>query len=266
MNILTVPLNDAILGQLRTAYLDSLTEPQDMYSESLIRSATSYLLLSGDRISGYFILASSGTLLEFYASGEHGNAAFDQILRDHTITKALCKSFDTRLLELCQERAKVQRPIGLLFTSLSDEVFHAEPSLAIRIAQRTDLSRIQEIDDGFFDTDEELLSYVERGNLRLYEEAGELVACGLVQPVMEGRPYRDLGMLVKPSRRKQGIGMYVIRHLKAICLEQGLRPVCCCAVDNAASRRCLEAAGFRSSHRIIEFALGADNSPPPDAM
>lgn len=266
MRILPVPLRDAMLSELRARNLDSLAAPQDMYSESLIRSATSYLLSSRGKISGYSIVAPSGTLLEFYASDEHANAAFDQILRNHRISKALCKSFDKRLLELCKERMRGQRPIGLLFTSVVDEAFHVRPGFIIRAAQQSDLSRIQEIDDGFFDTAEELRSYIEQGNLQLYEKAEELVACGLVQPVIEDRPYRDLGMLVKPSRRKRGIGTYVIRHLKASCLEQGLRPICCCDVGNAASRRCLEAAGFRGSHRIIEFALGADNSPPPDAM
>lgn len=251
-----VASNDASLVELRGNYRDSLVEPQDMHSESLTRGAASYVLSEMAKAVGYFLIADAGTLLEFHVIDERlAEPAFDQILHEHAIARALCKSFDSRLLALCQARTTQVRGIALLFTSIADATFHPKPSVTIRKPEGSDLANIQAIDDGFFDSAEEVCSYIDKGNLRLYQEGGELIACGLVQPVIEGRPFRDLGMLVKPSRRRQGIGTYVIRHLKAHCLEKGLRPVCCCDIENVASRQCLESAGFRSRHRILEFTF-----------
>lgn len=256
MKIVSVSPTDPILSQLRASYLDSLAEPQDMYSESLIRGAANYVLGKESEPVGHFAISDAGTLLEFHVIDERlAQPAFDKIFREHLVERALCKSSDSRLLAFCRLRAKCERPIAFLFTTVDDVSVPENAKFRVRAAQRADLYQIVAIDDGFFDTVGEILDHIENSRLLLYEEDQELIACGLLQPVIEGRIYRDLGMLVKPSRRRQGIGTHVIRHLKAACLDQGLRPICCCDIENTASRRCLQAAGFRSWHRIVEFAF-----------
>jgi GNAT superfamily N-acetyltransferase len=256
MKISNVGATDSLLTQFRSKYLDYLYEPQDFHSESLNRGASSHLLWKGNEAVGYFFRAGNGTLLEFYLPDERlAEPAFDHVLHTHLITRATCKTCDPLFLSLSLGRAVEAKPIALLFTTIADATFHRNPAITTRSAKASDHVRIRAIDDGFFDTDEEIDAYIENGYLFLYEERNDLMGCGLVQPVIDGRSFYDLGMLVNPSRRRQGIGEYIVRHLKAHCLSKGLRPICCCSVENLASRACLEAAGFRSRHRTFEFAF-----------
>ncbi len=256
MEILSVAATDPLLNQLRPQYLAYLYEPQDLYSESLNKDATRHILWEEGEAVGYCLTADQGMLLEFYLMDERlAESVFEHVLHAQSITRAMCKTFDPLFLSLCLAHAVQTKPIALHFTTIADVDFQENKSVAVRLAEVTDLASIKAINDGFFDSDEEVCTYIQKGHLMLYEDKGGLIGCGLVQPVVAGQPYYDLGMLVNPSRRRQGIGQYIVRHLKAHCLSQGLRPICCCDIGNVASRACLEAAGFRSRHRTVEFCF-----------
>ena len=248
------PATEPLLSQLRSRYLDSLCEPQELYCETANRKAAAYLSWVSNEVIGYLLTDGSGTLLEFHVVDERrAEAAFDQAVRAHSIRRALCKSFDHLLLSLCLERAVVAKPTGVLFRTIVDEIFLPRETIGMRLAELRDLQRIKAINDGFFENDDEIGLFIERRSLILYDQEDELVGCGLVQPVIAGRAGHDIGMLVSPSRRRVGFGEYIVRHLKVHCLSQGFRPICGCDIENSASRACLEAAGFRSRHRLVEL-------------
>ncbi|MBM3548755.1 MAG: GNAT family N-acetyltransferase [Alphaproteobacteria bacterium] len=60
-------------------------------------------------------------------------------------------------------------------------------------------------------------------------------------------------MVVAPGHRRHGYGTHIVLHLKHLCLRNGWRPIAGCHVGNVGSRTCLEAAGFRSRHQLLEF-------------
>ena len=101
-------------------------------------------------------------------------------------------------------------------------------------------------------------SYLDAGQVIVYELAAERVGCGVVEPVRRGADVFDIGVGVLPARRRRGLGEHVIRNLKVHCLRDlHVRPLCGCAVENTASRRTLERAGFLTRHRLLEFTWGA---------
>jgi GNAT superfamily N-acetyltransferase len=256
MKISSVPSISPVLNRLRSGYFEYLYEPQDMHSESLIRKAASHVLWKGSDPVGYFISDDNGTLLEFYVSDERlAENAFNHMLDARSITRIICKTFDPLLLCLSIGRTTHAKRIAFHFTTIADERFQQVKTISTRSAQFSDVGSILAINDDFFDSEEEVGSYIKKGALLLYEDENELLGCGLVQPVLDDHSAYDLGMLVNPSRRRQGIGQHIIRHLKADCLSRGRRPICCCDIGNLASRACLEAAGFRSRHQTVEFSL-----------
>jgi GNAT superfamily N-acetyltransferase len=259
---------EPLLEHLRSRYLDSLSEFQDFRSEFLNRSAHHHFIGDAGEPIGYALTDGAGMLLEFYVTDERrAEAALAGIVNEFRLERALCKTFDPLLLSLCVERAVRARPIAVLFRTIVDETFSPREDIAVRLAEASDLKAITAIDDGFFHSDEEIRGYIGRRQLFVYEQARELIGAGLAQPVVVGRQAYDVGMLVKPSRRRQGIGEYIVRHLKAHCLSEGFRPICGCSIKNAASRACLEAAGFRSRHRTIEFtwSCGSATGSPASA-
>jgi GNAT superfamily N-acetyltransferase len=58
------------------------------------------------------------------------------------------------------------------------------------------------------------------------------------------RPYGDIYMAIAEPFRQRGLGSYLVQELKAECRKSGSVPAARCNVDNLASRRTLQKAGF----------------------
>jgi len=114
---------------------------------------------------------------------------------------------------------------------------------------------VNDVDRAFFADPDITADLIRRGGLLLYRRGGEILGCGLAEPVIPGRADVDIGMVVAPAHRGHALGAYIIAHLKRACLERGERPICGHHVDNLASQRSLERAGFASRHRLVEFRL-----------
>jgi len=262
MSSLIYPENSQTLRDLRQQYLDSLSEPQDFYSESLIKPAAFYLLYGDGLVAGYGAIGNSGTLLEFFCTdARRAGGLFDEFVRTHNIENVLCKTFDPLVLSLCLDRARSRRVVGYVFTEYAETEFASSPTIAHRLAEAGDLARILVMHDGFFDSAEEVLGHIRLGSLHLYEKAGELAGCGLLQNINAHQATADLGMVINMAHQRKGLGQYIVRHLKRASLAKNLRPLCCCDVENLASRACLEAAGFRTRHRLVEFELDGQKEP-----
>lgn len=64
-------------------------------------------------------------------------------------------------------------------------------------------------------------------------------------------PYSDLFMEVAPSHRGRGYGSYLVQELKRLCYERGKVPAARCNVENVASRKTLQRAGFLPCARLL---------------
>ncbi len=71
--------------------------------------------------------------------------------------------------------------------------------------------------------------------------------------IIKDKNYFDIGMHVVSSQRRQGLGTQIILDLVRYCQDREYIPVCGCDINNAASRKTLEKAGFISKHILIEF-------------
>src|SRR6185295_15201947 len=64
------PATEPLLSQLRSQYLDSLCEPQELYCEAANGKAAAYLSWVSNEVIGYALTDGSGTLLEFHVADE----------------------------------------------------------------------------------------------------------------------------------------------------------------------------------------------------
>lgn len=69
-------------------------------------------------------------------------------------------------------------------------------------------------------------------------------------------PYADIYMEVEEAARRKGVGAYLVQELKGVCYEAGYLPTCRCNVDNTASRKTLEKAGFGVCGQIVSGRVG----------
>ena len=251
MTLEVVPAAFADLATLRATYLASLPEAQEFHCEQLSRQGHPFLLIRGGETLGYTLTDGASTLVEFHAAGSD---LFDRLVEQIGIRRVLCKSFDEPLRAACTGRAARATTKGLLYRRIVDPGFTPDPAIHIRVAHEQDVPAVMAANDGFFRDDAEATSYARAGQLFLYETAPGLAGCGLLQRVTPDREAYDVGMMVAPSQRRRGFGRHIVRHLADLCLSTGKLPIAGCSITNLASQRCLVSAGFRSEHRLIEFA------------
>lgn len=237
---------------LRAQYLHSLAEPQEYFVELMVQQGTT--VAYGD--SAYAVIQND-TLVELYSTERGTNADLSllhRLLDDRLITKVLCKSFDTHLLNAALSRTATVSTAAYLFRR---SVTVPSPSLngavEFRKAALADADAIMAFNDGFFESVDELIGYLNLEGLFVLELERKIVACGIGVAVVPGQRDIDIGMLVSEDHRNRGLGHFVVHAVKEHYLGIGFRPICGCAVSNVASKRVLEKAGFIGEHRLFSI-------------
>jgi len=246
---------------LRDAYLGSLPESQELYVENLVSTATKVLVRDGRNVIAYAAVHDA-TIVEFFVVESALNLlsqAFDAVVTKCGVRRALCKTFDSRMLTAAASKPAGTRTVGFLFRKLVDRGFVGELDVVARLGSARDIDAVLSIHDGFFDGLDEVEGYIRDGGLFLYEtKDGPLLGCGIVKRIVPSRAFFDVGMVVAPAHRGRRLGAHIVAHLTTYCLDAGYRPVCGCDANNVASRRTLERAGFVTAHSLVEFTYGGE--------
>jgi GNAT superfamily N-acetyltransferase len=250
---------DAPSPRLRVEYLDLLPEPQELFVEKLVAAGRCWSIRRDEREIGYAVIDGAGTLVEFHVTPAElrwAVAAFDALDGACGVRRILAKSFDATLMFVALRRPIEARTTGLLYRMIADAGFEEDASVRVRAANISDLASLLSLGADFFDDAAEIEDYIVADGLMIYEASdGAQLGAGVMKHVVDGRNDVDIGMVVAPAHRHKGHGAHIIAHLKSHCLARRLRPICGCAVDNLASQRTLERAGFASRHRLLEFQL-----------
>ena len=238
--------------ELRNTYLDSLVAPQGLYVEHLVSSGKAW------RLGNFaYAVVSDGTLVEFFVDPRETRRLveiFDLAMSQTGATTVLCKSFDTQLMYVALSRPANITTIGFLFRHVADPHFKPRDDVSFVAGTTADAETIFGFNDDFFEDVQEIQDYADNGGLFLLKKDGQIIGCGIGRPVIEARPDIDIGMLVAPKHRRHGYGSHIIAFLKDHYLQNGLRPICGCSVDNTGSRRALNNAGLVSEHRLLQIS------------
>jgi len=236
-----------------------LPQPQELFVENLVATGTCWSIRRDDEEIGYAVIHGAETLVELHVRTTELRclaAAFEELASARGLRRILAKSFDPSLMFVALLRPRQVRTTGLLYRVIVDPDFAADAAIGVRAATLDDLAPLLRLGADFFDGPAEIEDYIAAGGLMIYEAGdGAPLGAGVMKPVVPGRDDVDIGMVVDRRRRRRGHGAYIIALLKAHCLARGWRPICGCAIDNLASQRTLERAGFASRHRLVEFEL-----------
>jgi GNAT superfamily N-acetyltransferase len=231
---------------------------QEYYLELQAQRGRSYRISLESECVGYLIVNNDCVLVEIHVERQSDAVGLEiaaSVVQELGIHRIWCLSFDAGTMELCTQLCKEAIAIGI-----SCRVYQRQPRLPhkfeVRPAEPSDLPAILGINEpDILESPEEASDYILRGGLMLFELGTDLLGFGVMTPIMDSRPEVDIGMLVAPGFRGKGYGAAFIQHLAEHVLTHGLVPVCGCDIDNHASRRSLEKAGFITEHRLLEFKI-----------
>lgn len=254
---LEITAGNAAPDALRERYFRSLSAPQVHYMEKRVEAAR-WLVVGPRAAPNAYMAIHDGAVVEFFAADAllpRLGEVFYAAATAGGATSAIVKSYDTLAIVAVSGQPTRMTTVGVNCTAWSDERFEPPPGFTFRRAEAADTATLVAIGPGLFETADEIPRHLAAGEITLYELDGRPLGCGIATPVREGADAYDIGVGVLPAMRGRGFGEQIIRHVKLHCLrELRVRPTCGCAVENVASRRTLENAGFLTSHRLLRFS------------
>lgn len=255
------------IADWKLACLQSLVAPLDGYWEkAIIAGAPHYRILVNGRATGYFAADEKKRLLQFYAV-ERVDELFTAVIEREGVETAVAGTNDPQFLSLCLDRQKAVAVNTYLFHDVYQVTpdLPAYPEAEFRLSAAAELEQLlafYERNDEFEDSEAIANSggqrnfiqslIANRGSFGLYD-GDALLGVGECRISASQPPYADIGMIVDKEYRRRGLGTAILAQLKAHCYSQNAVPICSCAVENSASRKTIEKAGFVAAHRMLDI-------------
>lgn len=237
-----------------TAALAALSAPIDSFLEDHILSAQFVAIIATDtgQPLGHAAIHEGMRLTQFYlqpAARRYGQSIYRELVAHFKLTKALVPTCDECFLSHALDNyAELHKQAYFFVAGAPVGPWDDRVGLHFRQATTTDYATIAEFNEDFVDALERRIT---DGEIHIGTLDGSVVTLGIIE---RGRLLPDcasIGMLVAPTQRQQGIGTRMLRYLRTVCEQEGLRPLAGCGYDNLLSKRTLEAAGMVTATRLL---------------
>ena len=243
---------------MRVARVETLTAEPGLFVEQAVGRSTFHTIES-EGIVGY-LAVFGGTVTEFFLEPGHrtyADAVLEQATAALELKLAWASTFDPLALAACVTRPRPYEVLGFHFRGFEMASLPTpDPLPSGRVATRQDVELVHEANHpDVFDVPSEIPAWIENGWVTLFELPEGLAGFGLCSPVAPHARGADVGIRVCDAYQRRGLGPWIAQRMAARAHEQGLVPTGGCAIDNVASRRTLERAGFVADHRLLQFAL-----------
>lgn len=247
------------IRKLRTEYLNSLPEFQELFIELMIEDSDYYNIQAENKDIGYAVRNNEGDLIEFYVTYKYipeSDVIFRQILKELSIMFIYCKSFDYLLLGNCLINSLPYSVLGILYRDYVEPLIEKDPDIKMKKSGLSSVGLLLEQDasiNELFETERQLTDFIQTGNVFEFYKDDEFIGCGMVLRTHPDWNYCDLGVWVKPLHRGNSYGSQIISGLREFAIKNSMIPSCGCAIENKASQRTIEKSGFVSRHKLIKF-------------
>ncbi len=259
-----------LLSTLKAEYFNQTTAPLDgMWHFGFVPMAQHYGFYEHDQLVGFCCVNAQGYLLQFYLS-QHATTSADELFELITqvysnvigkVTGAFVSTCDPKFLSLCLDHNASTTVHTLLYCGTQHK-FVKDASIALKQASQDKLEVFVEFAANAIGASKEWLEgyftdLIAKQELFGYWKDGQLIASGECRKFTEYQTdYADLGMIVSPDHRRQGIATDVLRALITLAKSQQLIPMCSTEKANLGAQKAILNSGLVTHHRLlqVEFA------------
>lgn len=238
------------VGSLRTRYRQEMN--CQIVKDSIHTRAgwsMTYGLGLEESLVGFGTVAIAGpwtgkpTILEFYVLPDHRARAFD-------LFEAFVEASGARLMEIQSNDAL----LAMMLCTYAREI--VSEAIVFRDGSTTALPSNGAVLQALTSDADVRASIAERqgGPEFLLEVDGKPAGKGGIL-FHYNPPYGDIYMDVRDAFRRRGFGSYLVQELKRVAREHGNIPAARCGVNNVASRKTLQKAGFVPCGHILTGSL-----------
>jgi len=236
------------------AAIAALSSPIDSFLEDHIRAAQFLAIVdtqTGQPV-GHAAIHEGMRLTHYYlapALRRYGQPIYRDLIRQYNITQALVPTCDEFLLShALDDYVELHKQAYFFVAGAPVRPWDDMPGLHFHQATMVDYAATAALNGDFID---QLEHRIEQGEIYIGKLAGAVVALGIRERGQLLPDCASIGMLVDPAYRQRGMGTRMLRYLRTVCAQEGLRPLAGCGYDNTLSKRTLEAAGMVTATRLL---------------
>ena len=239
-----------------------------MWDSGLIPMATHYEIKIDDERIGFFAINEEGALVQFFILPEfegQGADTFRQVVAEHKVTTAIVATIDPQFLSLCLDCQGGLSVHTLLYGTNPAIQPEKEPLSGPTFTAATidELDAIIAFQVMCLGGNKNLVGWltgyssnlIERKELFVLRHEDAWLGLGEMRKSDTQPGIADVGMMVSPEHRGQGLGTDILLRLRELCAASGLNAICSTTLENAPSQIAIKRAGFTGHHRILEINL-----------
>jgi len=255
-------LTDRVKEYRKQLYSSFIAPLDGMWEALFIANSIVYLIKDKEEEIGYCCIDQDKSLNQLFLIDAHHylmHTVITELIKEEMIVSAQLSSIEPVLFNTCLQFSKSTEVNTLNYTFSSEQEKRVSTDvLNLNKATTQDADRIRTFfkkeigfDDSFGYTD----NLIQRGEIYMVEEENKILATGECRLSDSQPECADVGMVVKNKNRKKGLGTKVLSELVKIALDNKRKPICSTAVDNIASQKAIERAGFYNSHTIFKMSF-----------
>ncbi|MBW3695276.1 GNAT family N-acetyltransferase [Vibrio sp. T187] len=256
----------SVLSTLKAEYFSHTTDPLDgMWHFGFAPMAQHFGFYEHDQLVGFCCINSDDYLLQYYLSPHAMTSAdelFALIAQDNsnvigTINGAFVSTCDPKFLSMCLDNSTSIKVNALMYCGIH-KAASKPANISLTEAFEDQIHTFVEFAAHAIGAPKEwLTSYfgnlIARRELFGYWEKGQLVASGECRKFDEHQTeFADLGMIVSPDYRGQGVATEVLRALILLASSQGLTPMCSTEKTNIPAQKAIAKADLLTHHRLLQ--------------
>ncbi|MDF1665484.1 MAG: GNAT family N-acetyltransferase [Planctomycetota bacterium] len=247
----------------REAQQAVLTAPFDDMWDTFTNLAQFYLLHFDDKEIGYCAMNDGAELLAFYLEAaweDRAEILLGELIESLKLRAACPSSVDPSFLSVALSLGQSAEPVALMYHSFIAPEGHE--FLGLRLAETADHEAAVAFAETAIGAPRAFLEpyfqeRIAKQELFLHEDAGVILASGELRSDLWRERHAHLGVIVHQEQRGKGLGYLMMHSLIRECQKRDFEPLCSTEPGNAAARRMIEKAGFRSRHRVFKIQLSS---------
>ena len=253
--------NTGIITEYRKALYQKLRTPIDAMWELLyIASSQHYLIENEEETIGYCCIDSSDSLLQLYLKDDFNyliEAVIIKLIDTELIRSARLSSSEPVTFNICLLHSKSISTNTFCFQH-KNKPLEFEPTLELELVATEEIPAIKAFlkeEVGMDDTFGYTENLVNRGEIYRAKEGDTIIATSECRLSDTQKEYADLGMIVKSDYRGRGLATQILKLQVNRVLDMGRMPICSTTIDNIASKKAIEKAGFYCTNIIFDISF-----------
>lgn len=257
--------NNETINNFRVKLYSKLVAPIDaMWEQLYIGSSQHFLIVNNSGTIGYCSIDSEKSLKQIFLLGDFNYLMSNTIKRlidEELIISASLSSNEPNSFNACLFHSNSVKTNTFCF-EYSDRPVENKPEMNVKCVTQEDISDIKaffknqiEFDDTFGYTE----NLVQRKELYLVKEDDTIIATSECRMSDSQKKIADVGIIVNKEFQGKGIATQILKQQAKRAQKVNRKPICSTTLDNTASKRAIEKAGFYCSNIIFDISFTNKN-------